>query len=289
LNDIQLYPLVANIEDLKTERPTVTQVPSDQSLAHILAHPDDSSSKTLQISLYTLEVGPVEKVSEEGDEIISATIRIAALEQESLDLPTVNIKLLKNKDGELMILSIDTTAEESPAGGNKACNDWPVICRLRGMMHGMKSGLRKGCHKMGMRPHCRRPHCMRPHGPPHNLHHGPHSHHDGAGRHRFHHHGHHGHNFASVAGRAIALIFAGIMLGLAMYLVGVTLGCFIAMFWIYVVRRGRRGAYSRVAQEEGEAKEERGSLDVDEEGQAPPVYEEAPEYAEIVDEKEVAH
>ncbi|KAK5134164.1 hypothetical protein LTR08_006824 [Meristemomyces frigidus] len=105
--------------------------------------------------------------------------------------------------------------------------------------------------------HHGRPHHMRPHGP----HHGP-------PPHSF------MHAFARGAVAVLIPVMAGIAVGMSVSLLGLVVGRLISLLWIRFARGGRRGSASMVALEEGE---DDGMLA---EMEAPPVYEQAPAYAE---------
>jgi hypothetical protein len=216
-------------------------------------------------------------------ELLPMNLHISSVEGMAVNPPTLTINVLKDTNGRLMIASFDTT-EASDASAQDNCNEWPLLCKWKGIvaerieqMKKMAKG--KGCNKRphghhnvmaedgiaGKPPHRSRP--GRPH-PHHRPHHGPH-------------HGHHGHNrmhsFASRAFFSILVpIVIGIFAGTLTYLVGMALGTLIAI----VIARVRGQNYQRIALDEEvvddvpNEKEEYAELPAYD---APPVYEEATE------------
>lgn len=119
--------------------------------------------------------------------------------------------------------------------------------------------------------HHGRPHHMRPHG----QHHGQHGHHHFFGHHFL-------HSFAKGLVAVLIPVMAGITVGMTVSLLGLVVGRLIGFVWIRFARGGRRG-YASVAQQEAVV-EEGENKPMIAEMEAPPVYENSPEYE--VSEKE---
>lgn len=227
-------------------------------------------------------------MSEAGTELIPVTFQILAVEGTAVDPPELTINLLKDAEGRLMIASFEVGhGDATPADEEKECNEWPLYCKWKGIVADRVEKLRKlgkGCHK---RPGHGRPNPMEeettegkpPHrmhpGRPHRPHHRPH--------HMGHGHGHHaGHRFHMFVRRAfftiLIPILIGVFAGTLTYLIGMALGCLIAI----TIAKFRGQGYQRIALDEddeeqgegGDEKEEFAELPAYE---APPVYEEAAE------------
>ncbi|KAH5301842.1 hypothetical protein HBI42_188370 [Parastagonospora nodorum] len=243
----------------------------------------------LLVTSYTFRYNGAQTVSEEGTELLPMTMQISSVEGVDVNPPVLTINVLKDTSGRLMIASFDTT-EVSDAPLEEAlsqdtnCNEWPLLCKWKGIVaeriEKMKK-MGKGCHKRPHNPmaeetfHGKPPHRFRPgHGHPHHqpehMSHG-------------HHHHEHMHVFARRAFFTIFIpIVVGIFAGTVTYLVGMVLGTMIAI----LIARIRGQEYQPIALgeedvEEGRVEEE---TDVKSEKQdyaelpaydAPPVYEEA--------------
>jgi hypothetical protein len=208
------------------------------------------------------------------------TFEITSVEGTEVNPPALEINVLKDAEGRLMIASFDAakSIEATPTDEEKECKEWPLLCKWRSIVADRIEKMKKmgsGCHK---RPYSSNPmehdslqgkpaHRFRP-----GMHH-PHHHHMGH-RHR--------HQLKTFLRRAFFTIFVpiliGIFAGILTYLVGMALGCLIAITVAKV--RGQR--YQRVALEEDvedvAAPEERGEKEEYAElpaYDAPPVYEEA--------------
>ncbi|KAH3967160.1 hypothetical protein HBH98_212510 [Parastagonospora nodorum] len=243
----------------------------------------------LLVTSYTFRYNGAQTVSEEGTELLPMTMQISSVEGVDVNPPVLTINVLKDTSGRLMIASFDTT-EVSDAPLEEAlsqdtnCNEWPLLCKWKGIVaeriEKMKK-MGKGCHKRPHNPmaeetfHGKPPHRFRPgHGHPHHqpehMSHG-------------HHHHEHMHVFARRTFFTIFIpIVVGIFAGTVTYLVGMVLGTMIAI----LIARIRGQEYQPIALgeedvEEGRVEEE---TDVKTEKQdyaelpaydAPPVYEEA--------------
>lgn len=254
---------------------------------------ESNAALRLRVTGYTFYYNTAETVTEAGTELLPMTFRITSIESRSVNPPALTINLLKDVNGRLMIASFETAKaeEESPIESEKDCKEWPLLCKWRAIMadkyNGMKNSMGKGCHKHKANPmeqettEGKPPHRFRP------GHHHPH--------HRPHHflkdgHHHHHHRMHMFIRRAFFTIFVPILIGIfagtLTYLVGMALGCLIA---VVVAKVRGRAPYQAVALEEDEEEEAlapHGEKEVYAElpdYDAPPVYEEAAE-KEVVDE-----
>jgi hypothetical protein len=119
--------------------------------------------------------------------------------------------------------------------------------------------------------HHGRPH----HGRPHTHHHGPH----GFFRHHF------LHAFAKGLVAVLIPVMAGITVGMSVSLLGLIVGRLIGFLWIRLARGGRRGSAS-AAKEEVIVDDEDEDKAMLAEMEAPPVYEDAPAYVDVVEKQE---
>jgi hypothetical protein len=217
------------------------------------------------------------------------TFQITSVEGTAVNPPALQINVLKDSEGRLMIASFNE-AQSSPATPTeKECNEWPLYCKWKSIMadrieqikHMRKP--RPGCHKRphpGARPNNPMEHETMAGKPPHRFHPGkPHPHH---GPHHMGHHGHHGHHhrFSMFVRRTFFTIFVPILIGIfagtLTYLVGMALGCLIAITVAKV--RGQRYQPIALDEEDVEEAEEHGEKEECAElpaYDAPPVYEEA--------------
>jgi len=255
--------------------------------------PQSGNALQLQVTGSQSRFDGAETISQAGTELLPLTLQITSLEGEPVNPPELRINLLKDSRGRLMIASFETaqTEENSLASDKKDCNEWPLLCEWKDIIaeriEKMKK-MGKGCNK---RPHGqdgpvahdgfhgKPPHRFRPGRPHDRPHHRPHHH--GHGPHGHHRH-HRVHMFLRRALFTILIpIVIGIFAGTVTYLVGMALGCLIAMVVAKVHGRG----YERIALEEDveQAEEEHPKKVEDEKEEfaelpaydAPPVYEEA--------------
>jgi hypothetical protein len=256
LNGVRFYPPILS---LTTEPPVpyISQVPAGHSLAELRKNADTFTTKPLRLTSWSFHAGTSHTVNESGEEILTIVLQLNALERQPVSVPDITITALKNTDAQLMLLKIETLQRPKTAHKCKD-NEWPVLCKWRGIiadrLQGFRSkGMGMGCHK-------------RPHGfhgrPSHNMHHGANSHHDGAGpmeHHRPNHgmygghrggHRHHHHHHSKVMslvrvfGSILFPVILGIVAGMVTYLIGMTLGAIVAFIWLKV-RPERQ--YERVA------------------------------------------
>jgi len=243
----------------------------------------------LLVTSYTFRYNGAQTVSEEGTELLPMTMQISSVEGVDVNPPVLTINVLKDTSGRLMIASFDTTEVsnaplEEALSQNTNCNEWPLLCKWKGIVaeriEKMKK-MGKGCHKRPHNPmaeetfHGKPPHRFRPgHGhPQHRPHHMGHEHH----------HHHHMHVFARRAFFTIFIpIVVGIFAGTVTYLVGMVLGMMIAI----LIARIRGQEYKPIAlgeedleegrvEEEADAKSEKQDYAELPAYDAPPVYEEA--------------
>jgi len=281
IDGVQLYP------------PVFGRLLAPFSVAQVNPHkgPEETDDALrLQVTGYTFHYNSAETVTEDGAELLPLEFRLTSIEFQAVDPPALTINLLKDANGRLMIASFEATAKpkpNSPADQEKECQEWPLYCKwkhiLADKVEGVKNSIGKGCHKMkggnpmeqdtpyGKPPHKSQPsqHHAHHHEEHHHHHKGHHHHHDG---HHHHHDGHH-HKMHMAIRRAfftvLIPILIGIFAGTLTYLIGMALGCLIAVI---------------VAKVRGSSAYEPVSLDDEEEGPAAPhdsekaVYAELPEY-----------
>ncbi|CAO2653884.1 Nn.00g106170.m01.CDS01 [Neocucurbitaria sp. VM-36] len=253
--------------------------------------PNSENGLQLHVTGYHMHYDAAETVSEAGTELIPMTFQIAAVESTNVDPPELTINLLKDSEGRLMIASfrVAHSTDAAPADQEKECKEWPLLCKWKSIVADRIDRLKKpgkGCHK---RPHGhgrpnpmeedtiegKPPHRFHPGKPHHRPHHRPHHmNHDG--------HRHHGaHRFHMFLRRAfftiLIPILIGIFAGTLTYLIGMALGCLIAI----TIAKFRGQGYQRIALEDDveepevpAEKQEYAELPAYDD---PPVYEEAPE------------
>jgi hypothetical protein len=197
-------------------------------------------------------------------------------------IPSVDLYLVETKS-KLMIgaANIQTPKSSAPRPANtKECTS--LFCRWKAIFSSTKaSSFRKGCGSK--RPHgLPRPHGIKG-GPNKFPHHRPHHSSFRQGD-RHPRHGVIARLFRSVFYHIIVPILIGIMVGITASLIGMFVGHVLIFFWRVFFRRGERGQYCRVKQDEtsGDAEdgEDESKAFLDNQG-PPPVY----EAAVTVDEK----
>jgi len=306
LNGVRFYPPVMTTEG-EEQVPYIAQVPASASLVDIKSDPEKYLANPLRLTSWSFQAGSSRTVDTSGKELLTIHLQLNALSLKPINTPEVKILALKDEEGKLIILKVDT---KGPQHAPKECHDWPLLCKWRAIiaskLHGFK-GFKNmkphGCHRGhkgmkegGMRP----PHAIN--GPPStNMHHGPDSHHDGAGAMEFHHghrrphhgghrhggHRHHRHHKVGrifhVIGRVMLTVFVPILLGVAAgmitYLLGMFIGAMVAFVWTKVRPASR---YQAVALSEDDEETPRNSMEkagfADEEKA---LVEEPPVYAEV--------
>ncbi|KAF2104507.1 hypothetical protein NA57DRAFT_70712 [Rhizodiscina lignyota] len=302
------YPPTQFIGSQAGESPYVLEVPPEVTLADIRNDFSAYSENDASVTGWGFSASRSE-TTEDGDEILHMTLNIHMINMQRVNVPTVDLQVLKRTNGEMMIVAskVNDFKKHIEGSDNEECDgplcEWRQFLedKLHGIVESMpKIGkpFGKGCTKgtEGMKE-------MDSTRPPTNMHHGPNSHHDGShrrpmGEHGGHHgrpHGmHHGkhyphpklHRFLHRLGKfvvAVAVpILVGIAAGVATYAIGMVIGCAIALIWIKFRRGGRRG-YAKVAEDEDQVVPK----DIETDGEpresfdsAPPVYEETPAYEE---------
>jgi hypothetical protein len=261
LNGFQIYPA------------QVAQ--SDPLTALQLAANADENSFLPNLRLgYELRITPVVKSEQDQLELINIQLQIIEIANKFVDgLESVELKLLKTPSGKLMIGDLKTAPTTNP--GSKDCKS--LVCKLRVILANKLGQLKPkkgGCMKT--RPHKAASH---PEGGRHGHgSHGPHRHHNHHGLARFF------HALKSIALHILIPVFIGVVAGFTASLIGMIVGQAVVFLWRTFYRRGRKGAYSKVQQDETTVSRKGGD-----EAQAflehqgpPPVYEDV-----VVDEKSV--
>lgn len=270
VNDVQIYPVTASIDRLATplqadqviEAPDGTWVYlSTQSLGYAVSmrRHHEATDKNLGLLKFNVEIIEV------GFEFIRG-------------IPSVDLSVIESKTGRLLIADVSLTMPKSssprPANGNKQeCAS--MLCKWKAIFADKVASFKKGCGKAkghGMpRPNAikggSRPNKF-PHHRPHkgSFHHGrPHRQHRGV--------------VASLIRNmffyVIAPMLIGIFIGFLASVVGMFVGHLVVFAWRLFFRRGERGHYNRVKQEEASADcddESKGFLEHED---APPVYEDS--------------
>jgi hypothetical protein len=261
-------------------------------------NPDGEDGLPLRVTGYKFHFNSAETVAEDGMELLPMTFEITSIESTPVHPPALTINLLKSAKGRLMIASFRSKdVVESGLLEKEDCKQWPLVCEWKQIvadriekLKSMGKGKGKGCHKAphgehrpaghhnpmqeetleGKPPHRFRPGRPHPHHRPHHMDHNGHH--------------HHGHRFSMIVRRVLFTILIpvaiGIFAGTLTYLVGMALGCLIAI----TIAKVRGQEYQPVALEddveEGQArgeKQEYAELPVYEE---PPVYENTADAAE---------
>lgn len=305
---------------LETEPPVpyIAQVPATASLVDIKSDPKKYTSDPLRLTSWSFQTRSAQ-TTKPGEEILNIRIQLSALERQPINVPEITIHALKNIEGQLALLKVDTGMDRPHGhhGPPNECHEWPLLCKWRAIIaskfHGLKGGIKglkgHGCHMgkgmMGGRPH----HAInRP--PPTNMHHGPNSHHDGAGaidehrgpppphhggpphhgkpHHGFpHHHGHHGHHnrpsrVFNVIGRVLLTVFVPIVLGVAAGMITYLLGMFVGAIVAFIWAKVRpEGRYQRITLAEEGIESPRDSMDKTEYIDEKVNVEAPPQYAEV--------
>ncbi|GAB1312252.1 hypothetical protein MFIFM68171_02462 [Madurella fahalii] len=185
-------------------------------------------------------------------------------------IPNVNVKLVKDKAGRLVISRIGTTEPkrllEAAEGGPEECKT--MLCTLMAIAKGTKEKLGKlkpfgKCHgghaKGGMRPAGGHPH-------PNPLH--------GGGAHWRERYGKHswGQLFKNIASHIILPVLIGIVAGVSISLVGMAVGTVLVSLWRMSRRRRSHRRSRRASRKEAAVAEEKAVLIEDQD--PPPSYDE---------------
>jgi len=192
---------------------------------------------------YELSIKPVAKSDEGQLELIAIDLQVVEIADQFVNgLDSVALKLLKTPSGKLMIGNLETAPTTNPiinpSDSGKECTT--LICKWRAMVADKLSQLKPKKSCGSKRPNKEIAAGGRPH-----KHHGPHRQY----------HKHHGIArfflaLKSVAIRVLIPIFIGIAVGMTASLIGMLVGNILVFFWRALYRRGKRGTYSRVKQEE---------------------------------------
>lgn len=266
---IQLYPPA-----LSRDTVHVTQIDAEEELR-------------LRATGFQFRYNGAETVSDAGNELLFLSLRITDIEDVPVPLPELTIYLLKDTEGHLMIASAHPTPpgeERLPTDEAEACNEWPLLCQWKKMVADRINRLRKAGKGCQNRPHGHGYNPMTEEAlegkPPHRFHsgqphHGPHHRPHGMG----YHHGRNGRaqEFLRRAFFTILIpIVIGIFAGTVTYLIGMALGCLMAI----TIAKIRGQDYQRIAlEEDGEEAEESEKTKYAElpAYEAPPVYDEVSE------------
>jgi len=259
LNGVQIFPLQL---DLTIETLTAPQITSD-------------GKKDLRLG-YELSIKPVAKSEDDELELIAINFQVVEIADKFVNgLEIVKLSLLKTANGKLMIGSLETASTMNPvinpSDSDTECTT--LICKWRAIITSKLSGLKptKGCGSKtspDQKTHA---------GGPSRKHHGTHHGHHG------HDHKHHGvarifHTLKRFARHILIPILIGVAVCLTASLIGMLVGILagnvVVFLWRAIYRRGQRGLYSKVRQEEifvpGEGDEVKTSLNHE---APPPVYE----------------
>jgi hypothetical protein len=241
LNGVQFYPPVLSLIS-KPDSPYIAQVPAELTLKDIREKPE-LVGQPLRLTGWGFSAESAQTVNESGEEVLTIHLQLDALEQQPIHIPMLIITVLKNTDGQLMILNVE---QSSPQSAAEECKNWPLLCKWRAIvaanLQSMRGKVRGKCSKrphagMGIAEHKN----------------GRHGHHRGQRPHHHHHsHGQNRHQFPGAAIRKIILtivipILVGILAGMLTYLLAIAIGAVAAFV---VVRLRGRQAYTPVALDE---------------------------------------
>ncbi|KAL3418959.1 hypothetical protein PVAG01_09180 [Phlyctema vagabunda] len=197
-------------------------------------------------------------------------------------IESVELKLLETSSKKLMLGDLTVLPPAAPtshAECTTALCQWRAIAaeklsEVKGCVNKLRPGHRaRPKHRIHGRP---RPHGARPHGgrrPHHHQHHRKHS------------------EFIDFAANLVLHIFipiaVGVMAGITASIVGMAAGQFAIYLWRVLFRRGSHSCtYSTIDQEETMAKDQdEEARDFHEHQSPPPVYDDAPTYEAVMDEK----
>lgn len=280
MNDVQIYPIDPRSASF------MEPLTADQLVKSPAGTWEYAASPKLG---YALAIShPATSSNNEQLDLVDVKIEILQVDNQLVNLvDAVVMKLLETPSGKLMIGDVQIIPIPSqrpiskPTDGNQECTT--MICKWRAIIADKFSKI-KGCagkarpgahgskHGSGIRPHGHgRP---RPHGP-----HRPHRHH--------HRHGGFARFLRSIVLHVFIPIMIGVVVGVTTSLIGMVVGHLIIFLWRVLFRRGQRGQYRRVQQEETLVKDEDDETRsfLNQQG-PPPTYEEAPAYEEaVIDEK----
>jgi hypothetical protein len=241
LNGVPFYPPVISLTS-EPESPYIAQVPAGVTLKDIRERPA-LLDRPLRLTGWAFSAESAHTVNESGEEVIDIHLQLDALEQQPIYIPMITITVLKNTDGQLMILNMEQSSAQSAA---EECKSWPLLCKWRAIvaanLRSLRGKVRGNCSK--------RPHASIGVAEHKSWRHG---HHRGQRPHHHHHsHGQTRHRFTGAAVRKIVWtifipVLVGVLAGMLIYLSAIVFGAAIA----FVVDRLRgRPAYTPVALDE---------------------------------------
>ena len=112
LNDVPIYPVQAGFDALGAEKAhawTVNQLPASSSIEELEV--DASKGVPLRISGAGTKMSKTKIISANGDEIIPLDFQILSLNDQPMTIDEIAIQLLKDENGELLILSVEPAHE----------------------------------------------------------------------------------------------------------------------------------------------------------------------------------
>ncbi len=224
-------------------------------------------------------------------ELLPMNFQITSVEGVPMKPQALTVNVLKDAEGRLMIASLQTLEVEQPNTNDekKDCNEWPLLCKWKNILGDKLKGPKKpgkGCHRPPHGPPHGHPPMEEddtmdqpPYRPHHGKHHGPHH-----GGHR-HPHGHH--RVRMFLRRAfftvLVPVLIGIFAGTLTYLIGMALGCLIAI----IVAKFRGQTYQKIATEEEEEEDVESEVGGEKEEYAElPAYDAPPNYEDGVEKED---
>ena len=198
----------------------------------------------------------VEGISDEGGEVVFGTFHPISLESQSIHVPAVSVKMIRDAAGQLTIASVtqedaDKALPMLPSIGQSGeCHGPMIFCKLKDVLKNSVKGFKsavKGCGKKAKVAH------GKIHGHP-VLKAGDH---DNSGDDTITAPPQHGlarfaHIFAHVSKMVLLPMLIGIFAGFLVYAVGMAAGLFIAFVWIAIRkwRAGGRGTYVHLSEDD---------------------------------------
>lgn len=139
LNGVRFYPPLMNFA-IENPVPYIPQVPADMSLVDIKAHSEELAKDALRLTSWAFQAGTSQTVSESGEEILTIHLQLNALERQSITVPDITLTVLKNTDGELMLMKIEEQDKEQVE--KQECEDWPLLCKWKSIIADKLSGFK---------------------------------------------------------------------------------------------------------------------------------------------------
>jgi hypothetical protein len=112
LNNVPIYPVQAGFDALGAEKAhswTVNQLPASSSIEELEV--DETKGVPLRISGAGTKISKMKIISANGDEMIPLDFQILSLNDQPMTIDEVAIQLLKDENGELLILSVEPAHE----------------------------------------------------------------------------------------------------------------------------------------------------------------------------------